>query len=415
MTGSSQPALAWRNLWRNRRRTILTLTSIGFGTLLSVLFTGLGDASFSKMIDLAARLGGGHVTLQHPEYLDAPSLGRSIEGVSELRARAERDREVTRTVARITGQAMIASAREAHGATFVAIDPADEDGASLSLLGSLVHDAGFETKRGHGVILGERLAHNLGVELGKKVVYTLTDKRGEVTSGLVWVSDLVRTGADDVDASVCLLPIDAVREVLGYGPDEATLVAAFIGDQRHSAAVAARLSVDAPAGVVALPWPRTQPDLAAFIKMKVSSTRIFELIIALLVAAGIFNTIFVSVMERTREFGVMMALGFSPGYLFGLVMWESLWLGLVGLAGGVLATLWPYYYLATHGFDASAMTGGKGTAVAGVVVDPVMRVGLYPESGAVIAVAVLAATLLAGLYPAWRAGRVAPVDAIALV
>ena len=72
MTGSSLGAIAWRNLWRNRRRTLLTLSSIAFGTVLAILFTGIGDANWREMIDLAARLGGGHVTVQHPEYLDAP-------------------------------------------------------------------------------------------------------------------------------------------------------------------------------------------------------------------------------------------------------------------------------------------------------------------------------------------------------
>ena len=108
-----------------------------------------------------------------------------------------------------------------------------------------------------------------------------------------------------------------------------------------------------------MPWHQTQPELAGFITMKVAGARSSKLIIMILVAAGIFNTLFVSVMERMREFGIMMAIGFSPARLFGLVMWESLWLGLVGLVLAAAVTAGPYYYLATTGLDLPAHDGRR--------------------------------------------------------
>jgi ABC-type lipoprotein release transport system permease subunit len=141
-----------------------------------------------------------------------------------------------------------------------------------------------------------------------------------------------------------------------------------------------------------------------------------EVIIMILVAAGIFNTLFVSVMERLREFGIMTAIGFSPSSLFGLVMFESLWLGVTGLVGAALVTAGPYYYLATRGIDISAMIGeGGSNEVAGVAVTTMMHVAIYPENLLVIGLAALLATLLSGVYPAWHAGRVVPVDTIRLV
>ena len=139
------------------------------------------------------------------------------------------------------------------------------------------------------------------------------------------------------------------------------------------------------------------------------------LALLLLVAAGIFNTLFVSVMERIREFGILMAIGFTPRQLFALVMWESTWLGVLGLGLGALMTVGPYTYLVRHGLDYSAMLGEDGMEVAGAVFPSVLRVGIFPENLAIIVVVVLLATLAAGLYPAWRAGRVVPVDSIKLV
>jgi ABC-type lipoprotein release transport system permease subunit len=251
--------------------------------------------------------------------------------------------------------------------------------------------------------------------VGSKVVYTLTDKHGGIVSGMARVGGLISTGAPSLDASLCLLPIDTVRSVLGYGPEESTQVALFLSDARASAAVAKRLGAVLGPQTAALTWEETQPQLAGFIALKIGGGRLMELIITILVAAGIFNTLFMSVLERLREFGIMMAIGFGPGQLFQLVMWESLWLGLVGLLAGALVTIGPYAYLAQTGIDASAMTGGGATEVAGVGFDLVLRIGIYPESALLIAAAIIVATLLAGVYPAARAGRVVPVEAIKLV
>lgn len=417
MNGNSLARMAWRNLWRNRRRTLVTLSSIAFGIFLAVIMTGFGDAAYSKMIDQAARNGIGHVTLQHPEYQDKPSLTRTVPTAGALARRVTAgaaELGVARAVPRIGGQIMLATATQSSGATFLGIDPAAEDPQTLSVLSAVAEGGAFASADDRGIILGSRLAESLGVKLGRKVVYTLTDKRGEVVSGLARVSGILRTGAPSLDRGLCLLPIGALRALLGYGPDEATQVAIFLRDQRRSHEVAARLAGQVGGGVAALTWRETQPELAGFITVKVSSSVFLELVIGLLVAAGIFNTLFVSVMERMREFGIMMAIGLSPGRLFRLILWESLWLGLVGVFAAALVTAGPYYLMATRGLDMSGRYG-KGTEIAGVAMDMILRVAIYPENALLIVVAAVAATMLAGLYPAWRAGRVVPVDSIKLV
>jgi len=416
MKGNSLAVMAWRNLWRNRRRTVLTLSSIVFGVFLAVLFTAMQDQNWADTIDLAARLGGGHVSLEHPDYLDAPKLTQTIENTDRLMELAANEAHVRRVAERISGQAMLSTAHDSFGATFIGIDPEREDEATLSVLEGLVEGEMFETSRDGGIILGARLAQNLGVGLGKRVVYTMTDVHGDIVAGLARVSGIVRTGAPSVDGGLCLLPIDAVREVLEYAPDEAIQVAVFIDDQRRTDLVAARLQEQVGVDVAALPWHRANPELAAFIAMKVGSARFIEVLIAVLVAAGIFNTLFVSVMERLREFGIMNAIGFSSGRIFTLVMLESLWLALIGLVAALVVTAGPYAYLASTGISLSAFLGeGGSTEIAGVGLPDTMRVGIFPENAAVIAIAAVLAILLSGLYPAFKAGNVEPVETIRLV
>ncbi|MEQ1570137.1 MAG: FtsX-like permease family protein [Myxococcota bacterium] len=401
------PGIAWRNLWRNVRRTALTLSAIAFGTFLAVLFTAMQDRNFADMIDLAARLGGGHVQVQHPEFLDTPTLTRTVTGTGAIRTAALADPHVQRAVDRITGQLMVATATRNVGAMFVAYDPAAEDETTLSFLRGV---DGTITDT-HGIVLGKRLAKNLGVSLGDKVVYTLMDKSGEIVSGLGRVSGLVDTGAASVDVGLVLLPIGPLREVVGYAPDEATSVGLYLDDVRHAGDVATALAP--PGGARALTWDQAMPDLSGFIAMKVGGARFMELVVMVLVAAGIFNTLFMSVMERRHEFGILAAIGCSRPRIFALVMWESLWLALVGMVAAALVTAGPYLYLTTYGIDMSG-TIGSDMEVAGVGMPSVLRVGIFPENLAAIVVFAVGATLLAGLWPAWQASRVPPVEAIRL-
>ncbi len=406
--------MAWRNLGRNRRRTALTLASIAFGVFLAIFSMAAQDRNWQDMIDLSARMGGGHVTVQHPEYLDTPSLSRTVAGTDAVVAAALGDAEVDRAVERIGGQLMVSTARESYGAAFVAFDPEAEDAATLSYLEAISEGRIFAADDATGMVLGAQLAQNLGAEVGDRVVYTATDRSGDIVAGLGRVRGILRTGAPSVDVGMVLLPIEAVRGVLGFAPNEATQVALFIADHRRSEALAARLQERLGDEAAAVPWFEGRPDLYAFIAMKVGGGVIMVGIIALMVAAGIFNTVFVSVMERLREFGIMMAVGFSPAALFRLVVYESVWLGVIGLALAGALTLGPYIYLSQVGIDMGAMLGDSPTEISGVAMATQLRFGIYPENAVRIVALAFAAVVLAGVYPAWRAGRVEPVESIRL-
>ena len=407
--------MAWRNLWRNGRRTALTLFSIAFGLMLAVLMTAMQDRNWADMIDLAARLGGGHVTVQHEEYRQSPTLDRTVDGVSAIARRALEDPAVTHVSIRVAGQALLSTASASRGAAFVALDPSSETPATLAVLEAVVEGEMFASADDPGIVLGARLAENLGASLGKKVVYNMTDRQGDIIAGLGRVVGIVRTGSPAVDNGLCLLPLNTLRRALGYGPEEATLVALFIGDQRKSDDVAGRLEGALEPPAKALPWHASQPELAGFIAMKVGGANFMKILVAVLIAAGIFNTLFVSVTERMREFGIMLAIGYSPGDIRALVMLESLWLGLVGLIVGAAITVGPYLYLNAHGLDMTAMMGEGTVDIAGIGISTVMKVEIFPVNAVIIAVAAMVATAAAGVYPAWKAGRIAPVETIRLV
>lgn len=415
MTGIKLSTVAWRNLWRNRRRTLITLFGISFGVFLAIMFTGIGDATYGNMIDMAAKMGTGHVVVQHSEYLEAPSLQKSIKKTPAIVKQVEADDQVINSAVRISGQTMLATASGSYGAMFFAIDPDSENSKTLSLFEGKLVGENISTADDDGIVVGAKLLKNLDGELGSKIVFTMTDKHGEIVSALARVKGTIETGSDSLDSSLCIFGINNIRTLLNYEADEATQVALFIDDQRLSDKTARRLSESLGKGVVANSWKEVSPDLDGFITMKVFSTELFEYVIMILVIAGIFNTLLMSVLERVREFGIMSAIGFNPAKLFSLVMWESLYLAICGLLLSGVFLAWPYYYMNTKGLDFSQMVKGEKVEVAGVGMEMSIMADIHIENAIIIVVSALLATLLAGVYPAIKAGSVTPVENLKIV
>jgi len=404
--------LAWRNIWRRKRRTLITAFSIGFGVMLSVTFTGSGDYTYTNMIDMGASMGMGHVTVEPSGYQLKPTLDKRLRATDSLRQRIAVMPGVSDATVRITGQAMFASARKSVGGGFIAVDPAFEKPANNLLLRSLVEGAMFREKDGRGIVIGSKLAQKLHVTIGKKIVYTTTDAHGEIVSDIARVTGIFTTGIDIVDGIMALLPIDSVQKTLSYAPDEATVIAVIIKDQRHAEAMRdAIAALPEATDAAVLTWKKSQPDLAGVIAFDKAGNYISQFLVGLLIAVGILNTMLMSVLERTREFGVMMAVGMSPGVLFRLVMVESFWLAVVGLLLGIIITAPWYYFLYTTGIDFSGAFGND-FSYGGVLVDPVFKARLFKESVMAILGGVFILALLAGLYPAWRAGRIPPVESL---
>lgn len=313
---------------------------------------------------------------------------------------------------RITGQAMFASAHKSVGGAFIAVDPAFETAANNLLMRSIVKGEMLSDKASRGIVIGSRLAKKLQVKIGKKVVYTTTDAEGEIVSNIARVKGIFTTGENTIDGIMVLLPISTVQKTLNYASDEATVIAVIIKDQRHAESMRDDVAALPEAKDVAvLTWKKSQPDLAAVVAFDKAGNYISQFLVGLLIAVGILNTMLMSVLERTREFGVMMAVGMSPKVLFRLVMVESFWLTIVGLILGIIITAPWYYFLYHFGIDFSGAFGND-FSYGGVLVDPVFKARLFKESIMAILGSLFMLALLAGLYPAWRAGRVPPVESL---
>ena len=406
-------SMALRTLVRNRRRTIITSFSVAFGIFLAVTFTGSGDYSYTKMIDTSAVMGFGHVSVEAAGYNDKPSLARWFPESDAVRNMTAGIPTVTGSYPRVIGQAMFAAGAKSAGGMFMAIDPALEDATHNFFLRSVVEGKMFETTAGRGAIIGVEMAKKLNVRPGKKLIITVTDKNGQLASELLRISGLFSTGDHAADSGIVLVPLERMQKTLGYSKNGATLVAVYVDDQRQVGRLKKQLTADLSGrkDVEVLTWHDTQSDLSGLIAVDKLFNYLLQLLVGLVIAAGITNTMLMSVLERTREFGIMMALGMTPGQTVRMVLIESFWVGCLGVVLGILVTAPWFYFMSKTGIDLSGYVGGDYSA-GGVLVDPVMKLRLFKESAAVILVTVFFLTIGAGVYPAFRAGKIIPVETI---
>ncbi|MBU0673478.1 MAG: FtsX-like permease family protein [Proteobacteria bacterium] len=404
--------IAWRNLLRNRRRTLITAFSVAFGVLLSVTFTASGDYTYTNMINSSATMGFGHVTIAAKGYNDTPTLTRRLVAAEELRRQVLSNHEVENAYVRIAGQAMFAAGVKSIGGQVIGVHPLQERPEHNLFIRSIIQGILPADSESTGALIGAKMAEKLNLRLGKKLIYTLTDRKGDLVSGMSRVSGIFQTGEDMVDSSVVLLPINRLRRLLGYDAGDASLISVLIWDQRGADLVRQKLIGSLQqTGYEILTWAETQADLAGLIAIDRAGNYLMQFLVGLLIAAGILNTLLMSVMERTREFGMMMALGMSPVQVVIMVMVESLMIGLLGLfLGAVITTPW-YIYMAGTGIDFSSQIG-QDYSTSGVLVDPVMKFRLFKESVIGILAGVFILTLLAGIFPAIKAGRVPPLASI---
>ncbi len=404
--------LAFRNIFRRKRRTLITASSVAFGVLLSVTFTGTGDYTYTHMIDAGAKMGMGHVTVEPVGYQNSPTLNKKLQHIDKMLDEIRGLDNVSGAVPRIMGQAMFASANKSIGGVFIAVNPNIEHAKNNLFIQSLSEGKLFSANSKHGIVVGYKLAHKLRLKLGKKLVYTTTDASGEIISRIARVKGMFKTGVDTIDASMVLLPLAATQQALGYSSNQASLIAVLIHDQRKADDMRDKIaSLHSTQNYEVLSWHEAQPDLAGVIAMDKSMNYISQFLVGLIIAAGILNTMLMSVLERKHEFGMMMAVGLSPQALFKLVMVESFWLALLGLILGIVITAPWFYFLYYHGIDLSSGFGDDFT-YGGVLIDPLFKARLFPESIVFILGSVFSLAMLAGAYPAWKAGRTPPIESL---
>ena len=259
--------ISWRSIWRNRRRTWITLSAIAFGLALAVFFIAFADGVYNQLIDDATRMQGGHFTLEHPQYREAPAVDLFVGGVSGLRARLEALDGVGGTKALVLGQGVARSGHGAVGVSVMGVEPSFESAAS-PIAASMAAGSYLEEGDGRKVVVGTGLAKRLRLRPGRKLVLATNDASGEIVEELFRVKGTFEVGSDEVDAYLVQIPLESARRLYGLGVDDATQVGVLLADAGRRPAVMAAAREFVPVGVALRTWEEVMPELANYIRVE---------------------------------------------------------------------------------------------------------------------------------------------------
>lgn len=408
--------LAWRNLWRHRRRTVITLSSIGIGFGLAVLFIGIGDGSHNSMIRNAINLGEGHITVQPRGYLEAPANHKYLAHGRTLEQQITNLHIPAIISPRISLQVLASTANNSVGAALEGMTISGDPRVQM-LKPQLIEGRWLEPDDHRGILIGDGMARKLKAKIGSKVVLMAGKQGGDSQAQLGRVRGIFNSRVDELDDYLILSDLNFSRRFLeGEGADEeqepVTRFAIFLDDPDSMEQWKDILKqAVADNRVAVLDWQEVMPQLVQFIVIDDAGNYVFLIIILVMVVFGIVNTVLMSVLERTREFGLLRALGLSRRHLLLLVFSESLLLSFLAVVIGWIVGGGTHFWFSTHGIDFSALMK-DGTAIMGTFMDPIVYTELSAHRVVQLTSIVFIATLASGIYPAIKAARVTPVAAL---
>jgi len=320
-------AVAWRNLWRNRRRTWLMSSAIAFASFLVTVAASFQGGIYDDMIDLSSRFYTGHAQLQHPDYQDNPRVKYTITDAATKITALEKHPLVRTAVPRVIGHGLVSIEESSLGALIIGVDPQRE---FLTIQDS-IQNGRYLQGRGE-VVIGSLLARNLDGQLGDDLVMLGSGKEGSVAALAGTIVGFFETGVSEIDRGQVHVDYRDYAEALEIS-DEVHSIALLL-DHYSSGETMATAGTWTEAGDRFLSWIDLSPHIKDLIDVKAVSSNMMYGLLGILVIFGVVNACIMTVLDRTREFGMLIAVGMRPLAIIYMLQLEILWMTVVGLGLG---------------------------------------------------------------------------------
>ena len=400
--------LAFRNLWRNQRRTLLTLSAMVVSAALLILSLGVFSGMFKDMLASATEQYYGHLVIAQPEYHRRHDLFAHLPAALVDQLALEQETDIIGKSPRLRSFGLLSRPENSQPVELLGVIPELEQQVT-SLQQQLMAGHYPSSEERNGALVGQGLARKLKVKPGDELVFVTQAADGSIGNDLLIVSGIFATGDSRHDNNLVLAPLEWLQQVLVL-PGRIHEVAMVVADPMTAPQVADRLAARLPANIEVLDWGDLLPEMREVIAAYDVSRMIIVTILYLATGLGILNTFFMSVMERTREFGILMAQGMRPWTIRGLVLLETLLLGCIALATGLLCGAIMTLYMQQVGIDLSGYIAP--VTYAGGTILPRLHAVFEVGNFLVPAAMLLLVSLFAGFLPANRAARLDPVAAI---
>ena len=403
--------LAWRNLWRQPRRTWLTTGAMIFSNVLLVFMMSMQFGMYGLMIDNSLKPLTGHMQVQSPGYVDDQKMRQTVPDVRELAESLRRDLGSDTVAARAQTCVLASSEERSYGLMIIGVEPTFE--ANVSSIPGLVKDGRYFTAAdAEEIVIGSVLARNLRVGIGDELTILGSGVDGSFAAAVVTVVGIFDSGIPDLDRAIAEIPLEFFQDAFYMqGAGHQVVINAPVIALVPAVHAQVEELVASNDDLVVQDWNRLQPGLKQAIQADLSSSFFIYGVLAVLVAFSVLNTQLMSVLERTHEFGIVMALGLKPGRLGRLVMMETFLMGVIGVVLGALAGALVTVYFTVNGLYIPGMEE--------MAVQFNLPPRTYPQVSWLSLFAgpsvVFLFSMLASVYPAMRLHWLHPVEAMRAV
>ena len=401
--------LAWRNIWRNKRRTLLTMGGIGFSTFLFVLFIPIQMGAYDTMIEISLRQFHGHAQVQAQGYHERPQFHKYITAGNGLCANMRESGHYKAVAARSFAFALVQANQRVYGAQIMGVEPRYEPAVS-SLASNIVQGQYLNAGNISEAVIGSVLARNLNATPGDELLIAGMGDNGSQAYVIVTIAGIFESKSQELDRSLVQIPLVLFQDVFGMRDNVHSIT--VIGEELGQQPLLLELmheDIKYRPELSVLGWEELIPELKEGIELDRASGLIFMLILVVVVVFSIFNTFLMSVLERIREFGLMMSLGAANRTIVQMVALESLLLIVIGVGVGSFIALFIHIFLLDGGFVYPGME-----ELAAQYNLPIDRIYPNMSLGNLLLgpVVVTIVTNLAAWIPLYRLQRLQPVEAI---
>ncbi len=385
--------LAWRNIWRNKRRTMITISAIVFAVLAAIVMQSMNRGSYEVMIDRMVSFSTGYLQVQDYRYDREASLDNAFHyddalGETVLSA----DTRIERVVPRLETFMLAANDVSTRGSVVFGVDPEKEQ--AFNQIDNYLAEGRFVESNEYTAVMGKGLADRLQLDVGDTLALIGQGRFGMSASGLFEITGLLEHPIHDMNNSAVYLPLGTAQELLS-AEEHITGLLISVQQARQTDAVAASLRSTLEDGeLVVFTWPELMPELLELMEMDLAVPRLLTLVLYVVIGLGFFGTVLTMTMERLREFGVLLSVGMKRGSLSLVLFIETLIISIMAVASGILLS-WVLLKLV----DPIALSGEAAQAVIDMGFDPVIPMSFAPDQFFVQGLYVFVIALIVFLFP----------------
>lgn len=398
--------IAWRNLWRNKRRTLLTIASVLFALFLALIMRSMQLGSYASMVESAVKSTTGYIQVHEKGYWDDKSIDNTFETSDSLDQIIQSNKNVNGIIPRLESFALLSSGKQTKGVPVIGTIPDVED--NISGLKKRVIEGEYLEENDNAVLIAEGLAQYLKVGVGDTVVILGQGYHGMTAAGAWPVKGIIRFIQPDINNTMTYIPLRLAQELYS-SPGRLTSLSIMLYDPGNMRQTRSELAKLLPGDLEIMTWDEMLTEMVNAIEGDNISGQFMLSILYLVVGFGILGTILMSTMERRKEFGIMVAVGMRRSKLAIIVFIESLIISIIGIVAGIAASLPLILYLYHHPLP---LSGEAAQAMIEYNMEPVMPFLLEPGYFLNQSLVVIIITMITLLYPMTVIGRFKIVSAI---